>query len=244
MRNIRSVIAYDGSGFMGWQIQTGVRTVQGVLEQAIQKVQGHPVRVIGSGRTDTGVHAMGQVMNFFTDSSIPTQGLLRGLNSVLPGDVAVLSAEDADADFHARAMARSKTYVYVLDMAPVRNPFLDRYALHVGKTLDTEAMREAVHVLCGEHDFSSFQAAGSEVKTTVRTITVSEVAVRGYKVYVWMQGSGFLRHMVRNIVGTLVLVGKGRLKPEDMKRILDLHDRSHAGPTARPQGLYLMGVEY
>ncbi|HWR68409.1 MAG TPA: tRNA pseudouridine(38-40) synthase TruA [Desulfomonilia bacterium] len=244
MRNIKCVIAYDGSGYMGWQTQAGVRTVQGVVEHAIEKVLGHPVRVVASGRTDTGVHALGQVMNFPTGTTVPVQGLLRGLNSVLPGDVAVLSAEDAAPEFHARTMARNKTYVYVLDTSPVRNPFLDRYALHVGGPLDGNAMREAAHLLTGEHDFASFQATGSGVKTTVRTITTSEVAINGDKLYVWMQGSGFLRHMVRNIVGTLLLVGQGRLEPADMHRIMALRDRRHAGPTAQPQGLYLMGVAY
>lgn len=244
MRNIKSEIAYDGSGYSGWQIQADDRTVQEVMENALTMILGHPVRVTAAGRTDAGVHALGQVINFTTGSSIPLQGLLRGLNAVLPGDVAVLSTVEVPLSFHARTMARSKTYVYVMDLSPVRNPFLHRYALHVGVQLDTDAMLQAAHVLKGEHDFASFQAAGSEVKTTVRVITTAEVVRKGDRVYIWMQGSGFLRHMVRNIAGTLLQIGLGRLDPPDMQRIMDLNDRSHAGPTAPPQGLYLVRVDY
>ena len=244
MRNIKCVIAYDGSGYSGWQVQTGDRTVQGPVEEALATILGHPVRVTASGRTDAGVHALGQVINFTTGTSIPLQGLLRGLNAVLPGDVAIQSAMDAPQDFHARYTARSKTYMYVMDTAPVRNPFLQRYVLHVGIPLDSEAMRTAAHQLKGEHDFASFQAVGSDVKNTVRTILASEVVVKGDRVYLWMQGSGFLRHMVRNIAGTLLQIGRGKFVPDDMQKIMELRDRRNAGPTAPPQGLYLVGVEY
>lgn len=244
MRNIKCEIAYDGAGFSGWQVQAEDRTVQGVVENALTIILGHHVPVTAAGRTDAGVHALGQVINFTTGSSIPLQGLLKGLNSVLPGDVAIMSTCDVPMDFHARYSAKSKTYVYVMDISPIRNPFLQRYALHVGVPLDTEAMLSAAHLLLGEHDFASFQAAGSEVKTTVRTITAAEVVTKGDRVYIWMQGSGFLRHMVRNIAGTLLQIGLGRLDPADMQRIMDLHDRSHAGPTAHSQGLYLVRVDY
>jgi len=244
MRNIKIEIAYDGAGFSGWQAQAKDRTVQSVVENALTIILGHPVRVTAAGRTDAGVHALGQVINFTTGSSIPLQGLLKGLNSVLPGDVAILSTCDVPMAFHARYSAKSKTYVYVMDISPIRNPFLQRYSLHVGVPLDTDAMLSASHLLMGEHDFASFQAAGSEVKTTVRTITAAEVVTKGDRVYIWMQGSGFLRHMVRNIAGTLLQIGLGRLDPPDMQRIMDLHDRSHAGPTTQPQGLYLVRVDY
>jgi len=244
MRNIKCVIAYDGAGFFGWQIQDGARTVQETIEGALHLILSHPVRVIASGRTDTGVHAFAQVINFPTQSAIPTDGLVRGLNSILPGDIAVLSAEDAAPEFHARYMAKSKTYVYVMDTSPVRDPFLERYALHVKGPLDSGSMQEAAGFLLGEHDFASFKAAGSPVKTTTRIITTSEVIKTGNKMFFWMQGSGFLRHMVRNIVGTLLLVGKGKLVPEDLQRIMALKDRAFAGPTAPPQGLYLVSVEY
>jgi tRNA pseudouridine38-40 synthase len=244
MRNIKCVIAYDGAGFMGWQIQDGVRTVQETVEQALRKILTHASRVIASGRTDTGVHAFAQVINFPTESTIPADALVRGLNSVLPGDVVVLSAEDVTLEFHARYMAKAKTYVYVMDTSPVRNPFMDRYALHVGRSLDCSAMQKAAGYLIGEHEFTSFQAAGSPVKSSLRLITLSEVTDKGRKVFFCIKGGGFLRHMVRNIVGTLLLVGSGKIAPEDMQQIMALRDRSSAGPTAPPQGLYLMGVEY
>jgi tRNA pseudouridine38-40 synthase len=244
MRNIKSVIAYDGAAFMGWQIQDGVRTVQETMEEALRVILGHPVRVIASGRTDAGVHAFAQVINFPTEARIPTDGLIRGLNTILPGDVAVLSAEDAAPEFHAQQMAKAKTYVYVMDISPIRNPFLARYVLHEKGPLDCAAMHEAACYFLGEHDFASFQGAGSPVKTTIRCITTSEVLQKGNKVFFCMQGSGFLRHMVRNIVGTLLQVGKGKRAPTDIQRIMAMKDRSFAGPTAPPQGLYLVGVEY
>jgi tRNA pseudouridine38-40 synthase len=244
MRNIKCVIAYDGAAFMGWQIQHGVRTVQETMERALRVILGHPVRVIASGRTDSGVHAFAQVINFPTESTIPTDGLIRGLNTILPGDVAILSAEDAAPEFHAQQMAKAKTYVYVIDISLVRNPFLARYALHEKGPLDYSAMQEAAGYFLGEHDFASFQGAGSPVKTTIRRITTSEVIQKGNKVVFCMQGSGFLRHMVRNIVGTLLQVGKGKRAPTDIQRIMELKDRGFAGPTAPPQGLYLVGVEY
>jgi tRNA pseudouridine38-40 synthase len=244
IRNFKVVLAYDGAGFMGWQIQPGVRTVQETLEASLKKIFDHPTRTIASGRTDAGVHALGQVVNFRTASSIPAEGLLRGLNAVLPGDVSAISVTEVSHDFHARYMARSKSYLYVMDADLVRSPFLDRYALHLNFPVDVQAMGEAARYLLGEHDFASFLAAGSEVRTSVRTITASEVMKRGNKVLYWIQGSGFLRHMVRNIVGTLLLVGRGKLLPDDMQRIIALKDRSCAGPTVPPQGLYLIGVEY
>ena len=244
IRNLKLVIAYDGSEFMGWQIQPDVRTLQETVEKALGEILGHPTRIIASGRTDAGVHAFGQVINFHTKSTIPIDGLIRGLNAILPGDVSVRSAEDVDPDFHSRYNAKKKSYVYVIDTQDVRNPFLDRYAFHEKYSLDIPAMREAARYILGEHDFTSFLASGSSVKTTVRNITVSEVITHGEKVLFWIQGSGFLRYMVRNIVGTLLLVGRGRRAPEDMECIIALKDRSCAGPTAPPQGLYLIGVEY
>lgn len=244
MRNVKLVLAYDGSGFMGWQIQPGVRTVQDTLEKALEVILGHPVRVFASGRTDAGVHALGQVVNFHTSSSVPVDGLLRGLNSVLPGDISILKSEDVEPGFHAQFQAKRKSYLYVIDTGEVRSPFLGRYALHEKHPLNIEAMRSSSRYLLGGHDFTSFLASGSSVKTTVRNITVSELITRGNKVLFFIQGSGFLRYMVRNIVGTLLLVGKGKLPPEEMERIIDLKDRNFAGPTAPPQGLYLIEVGY
>jgi tRNA pseudouridine38-40 synthase len=244
MRNIKLVIAYDGSGFMGWQIQPGVRTLQDTVEKSLETILRHTVRVLASGRTDAGVHALGQVVNFHTTSSIPVEGLFRGLNSILPRDISVLTAEEASPDFHAQFQAKKKMYVYVIDTGNVRSPFLERYAHHEVYTLDTEAMGVSASYLLGEHDFMSFLASGSSVKTTIRTITLSEIITQGNKALFLIQGSGFLRYMVRNIVGTLLLVGRGKMPPEQMESIIARKDRSFAGPTAPPQGLYLVSVEY
>lgn len=244
MRNIKCVIAYDGSGFSGWQIQAGVRTVQGVLEQALCVMLKHNVRLVASGRTDAGVHALGQVVNFTTDRGIPLHGLHRGLNALLPEDISVVSVEEVPMGFHARFSAKSKTYVYVFLVSPVKNPLLARYAFHTNIPLDAEAMAQAAGYLVGEHDFSSFMAAGSAVKTAVRRMAVCDVIRRGERICLVMEGSGFLRHMVRNVAGTLFLVGAGKLSPGDVKAILGARERCRAGPTAPPQGLYLVRVTY
>ena len=244
MRNLKIVLAYDGAGFMGWQIQPQVRTVQETLENALEKILGHKVRTNASGRTDTGVHALGQVVNVHTFSSIPTHGLLRALRSKLPGEIAIVSVEDVGPDFHARFMAKSKKYVYIIDTSRLFSPFLARYAVHVKEHLDISVMKRAAGYLVGEHDFTSFMGAGSSVKTTKRRILTSEVFSQGEKIFYYIHGSGFLRHMVRNIAGTLLLMGKGALASEEMAQILQKKDRACAGPTAPPQGLYLLGVEY
>lgn len=244
LRNLKIILAYDGAGFMGWQVQSGVRTVQETFESALEKILGHKVRTIASGRTDTGVHAFGQVVNVHIKSKIPVDGMLRALNSSLTSEISVLSVEEASRDFHARFMAKSKEYVYIIDTSGIASPFLARYALNVREKLNISAMQRAARYLLGEHDFTSFMGSGSSVKTTQRKILVSEVISRGTRVLFYIRGSGFLRHMVRNIVGTLLLIGKEKLAPEEMERILALRDRALAGPTAPPQGLYLVGVEY
>jgi tRNA pseudouridine38-40 synthase len=243
-RNLKIILAYDGAGFMGWQIQPEVRTVQETLESALEKILGHTARVHASGRTDTGVHALGQAVNVHTSSSIPTHGLLRALNSKLPGEISIVSVEDVDPDFHARFMAKSKKYVYIIDTSSLISPFLARYAVHVKERLDIPAMQQAAGYLVGEHDFTSFMGAGSSVKTTQRRILAAEVIPHGEKIFFYIHGSGFLRHMVRNIAGTLLLIGNGELAPQEMVKILEKKDRSCAGPTAPPQGLYLVGVDY
>lgn len=244
MRNIKTILSYDGSGYHGWQLQSGPKTVQETVEKALSTILKHETRVISSGRTDAGVHAIGQVINFYAPSAIPEEGLLKAMNSVLPGDIRVTHVEEVCPGFHARFSAKSKTYVYVIETAGNFSPFLMRYALHLPGRLDIEAMRLSAGMLMGEHDFSSFMGAGSAVKTTIRRIHVSEIFVRDTKVYFLIEGSGFLRHMVRNILGTLILIGQERMEPDDIQRILALKDRALAGPTAPPQGLYLVGVQY
>ncbi len=244
LRNFKLIIAYDGSGYYGWQVQQGRRTVQETVEQALATILKQDVRITASGRTDTGVHALGQVANFTTSSSIPEEGLLRALNSLLPSDLAVTDVEVADVNFHARRMAKAKSYAYVMDTSRIMSPLLSRYALHVPGPIDVESMNRAAQMLLGEHDFSSFMGSGSGVKTTIRNIMAAEIVARGAKLFFYIQGSGFLRHMVRNIVGTLILVGQGKIEPEEIMRIMALKNRSLAGPTAPPQGLYLVGVDY
>ncbi len=244
LRNFKITLAYDGTSFFGWQAQPEKRTVQSVLEQALSTLLGHFPKIIASGRTDTGVHALGQVINVCTESTIPSQGLLKGLNSLLPDDVKAQAVEETDVNFHARYMARSKIYAYAIYTTENLNPFLSRYALHVPHKQDIPAMKKAAKYILGEHDFASFMGTGSSVKDTTRTIMESSFTERCDKLYYVIEGSGFLRHMVRNIVGTLLLVGKGLLTPHDMEAILNAKDRTIAGPTAPAQGLYLVGVRY
>jgi tRNA pseudouridine38-40 synthase len=244
LRNIQIILAYDGSGYHGWQIQEGAATIQETVEKALAGILEHEVRVTASGRTDAGVHALGQVISFQTSTAIPEQGLLRAMNSTLPPDIAVLKVREVGMDFHARYSASAKSYVYVMEASEVMSPFLFRYALHHPWRLDTEAMDRAARTIEGEHDFTSFMGAGSGVKTTRRRVMESRIFTRGSKVVFFIRGSGFLRHMVRNIVGTLIPIGQGKMPPGDMERILMLKDRTKAGPTAPPQGLYLVGVEY
>jgi tRNA pseudouridine38-40 synthase len=244
VRNIKLRLSYDGSAFNGWQVQPRVRTVQGVLEDAIEKLLDERSPVVASGRTDTGVHALGQVAHVHIRSTIPVDGMQKGLNAILPDDVVVRAAEEVGLEFHARYMAKTKVYAYVMETGAHRNPFSMRYALQLDYPLDLTAMEEAARVILGEHDFSSFMGAGSSVKGTQREVTASMLIGKGERIYYVIEGSGFLRHMVRNIVGTLLLIGKGVLRPEDMEEILLARDRSQAGPTAPPQGLYLVGVRY
>ncbi|HUU13269.1 MAG TPA: tRNA pseudouridine(38-40) synthase TruA [Terriglobia bacterium] len=257
MRNLRLVIAYDGTEFHGWQRQPDAPTVQGCLEEALAKLTGAPVHIWGSGRTDAGVHALNQVASFKTESPIPCDNLLKALNNLLPPSVRIKQVEEAPEKFHARYDVRSKTYRYRILQAPICSPFLWRFVCHHPYPLDRRKMNEAALLFEGEHDFTSF--AGSEGRTDeaeegvptaphsmVRTIVSSRFLWRprtSILIYE-VRGSGFLRHMVRNIVGTLLEVGRGKLAPHDVMRVLEARDRTQAGPTAPAQGLCLVKVEY
>jgi tRNA pseudouridine38-40 synthase len=243
-RNIKMILSYDGSSFMGWQAQPGQRTVQSTVEDVLKIIFDEQIRINAAGRTDAGVHAFGQVAAFSTLSSITTGALQKAINSLLPDDISIISVEDAPEEFHPRYSAKSKTYLYAIDTSSVRNPFFSRYALHARHRLDIESMMQSTGYFIGEHDFASFMGAGTPVKSTVRTISASEITVRGSMVYYTIRGSGFLRHMVRNIVGTLVEVGKGKIPIDGIDEIIKAKDRSMAGPTAPPQGLYLVNVKY
>ncbi len=247
MRHFRLVLEYDGAAFEGWQIQPdGVRTVQGALVEAAQKLAGGGEMIVrGSGRTDSGVHAAGQVASVSLETDLDAEALLKALNGNLPRDVVVLEAEACDADFDPRRQAKTKSYLYAVWNGPLRSPLRAARYVHIPQPLDISAMRIAAKELEGEHDFASFQAAGSDVEHTVRTlhrITVS--GETGGELFFEFEGSGFLRHMVRNLVGTLLEVGQGRREPRSMAALLEARDRGEAGPTAPAHGLTLAWVEY
>lgn len=247
MRNIKLTIAYDGTAYHGYQEQrgTGLPTIQAEIEKRLSDLAGKNVQVIGAGRTDAGVHARGQVVNFDAGGwNIPTSRIPLALNGVLPGDIAVLAAEDAPDDFHARFSARCKEYVYSLHNSRLPDPFLRRYCLFFPRALDLGAMREAAGHLVGRKDFAAFKAEGTPVKSTVRTIYQISIEGRGEVIELSFRGDGFLHHMVRIISGTLLEVGLKKYPPEEVASILASADRTRAGPTAPPEGLCLVRVYY
>jgi tRNA pseudouridine38-40 synthase len=250
MRNIRLILAYDGTDFHGWQRQPQAPTIQACLEDALQKLTGAPAQVCGSGRTDAGVHALHQVANFPTASMIPCGNFVKALNDLLPPTVRIKGADDVGPAFHARYDVRCKTYRYRMVLTPVCSPLLWRFVCHYPHPLDRARMAEAVGLFEGEHDFTSFAAADAQededAKSRVRAIFRSRLLwrPRSSMLVYEVTGKGFLRYMVRNIVGTLIEVGRGKLAPPDILRILAARDRTQAGPTAPAQGLCLMNVEY
>ncbi|NWQ44245.1 tRNA pseudouridine(38-40) synthase TruA [Bacillus sp. EB106-08-02-XG196] len=245
MNRYKCIIAYDGSGFSGYQVQPKKRTVQSVIEAVLTKMhKGSPVKISASGRTDAGVHAKGQVVHFDSPLSLPLEKWELALNSMLPEDISVLSVEDADPAFHARFDANGKEYRYYLNQSPKRDPFQRNYAFHYPYPLNLEAMREASAYLLGTHDFSSFCSARTEVEDKVRTIETIEILQDEKRVSFRFVGNGFLYNMVRILVGTLIEVGSGKRQPEEIVEILDKRDRRYAGKTAPGQGLYLWKVYY
>jgi tRNA pseudouridine38-40 synthase len=250
MRNLRLILAYDGSEFSGWQVQPDAATIQGTLASAIGRITGEKVLPQGSGRTDAGVHALAQVATFCTGSSVPATNFVKALNDILPPSIRVLEVSEVVAEFHARKSAKGKTYRYRMHRAPICSPFIARYVWHFPYPLDESAMEKAAATVIGEHDFTSFAAVDPErgreecEVSNVRTIMSSAWARDGDEFIYTVRGSGFLHHMVRNLVGTFVLVGKGTLRVEDMRRILEARDRSAAGPTAPASGLCLVAVKY
>jgi len=250
MRNLKLILSYDGSEYAGWQVQPDAVTVQGTLASAIGRITGEKVLPQGSGRTDAGVHALAQVVTFVTESSVPAANFVKALNDILPTSVRVLEVEDASPDFHARKSARRKTYRYRIYRAAICPPFLARYVWHYPYPLDEQAMVQAARLVEGEHDFTSFAAVDHErgregaPVSNVREIFSSNWERQGDEFIYTVKGSGFLHHMVRNLVGTFMLVGKGTLGAEDLARILEARNRSAAGATAPASGLYLVNVEY
>jgi tRNA pseudouridine38-40 synthase len=255
VRNLRLTLSYDGADLAGWQVQPGRATVQGALASAIGRLSGENVLPQGSGRTDAGVHALAQVASFATASTIPTENWMKALNDILPASIRVLEVTEAAPEFHARKSARAKTYRYRIHRGAICPPFLARYVWHYPYPLEESAMVAAARVVVGEHDFTSFAAvdaerveriaAGEDVHTTnIRTIFASSWTREGEELIYSVRGSGFLHHMVRNLVGTFLLVGKGTVSLEDLRRILDARERTAAGATAPASGLYLVEVEY
>ena len=249
-RNIKITLAYDGADFYGWQVQPERRTIQGMLAEAIERVTGERLLPQGSGRTDAGVHALGQVASCAIASPIPARNLVKALNDVLPATVRVFSVEEVENRFHARHSATAKTYRYRIYRGEICPPHLARYVTHYPFPLDEERMRAAASLVEGQHDFTSFAAVDpergkdEEEIPAVRTIFSSRWERQDEELIYNVEGNGFLHHMVRNLVGTFLLVGKGTLAPADMRRILELRQRSAAGPTAPASGLWLVSVKY
>lgn len=244
MRNIKVVVSYDGTDYFGFQYQPGVATVQAELERVLGLITKEKVTVYGSGRTDAGVHAEGQVINFRTEARIPIDKLCIAMNSLLPPSISAVEASEVDADFHARYSARSRLYVYDILNRDTPKALEARYSWHVRRPLNVEAMNEAAKALVGVHDFTSFACADRDEGSTVRDMMSVEVQRCGEHVIISMRANAFLRSMARIIVGTLVEVGLGIRPVSDIKTILQARDRRLAGKTAPPHGLRLKEVEY
>lgn len=237
-------LEYDGTGFAGWQSQPGGNTIQDHLETALAHIAGHGLRVHCAGRTDAGVHAMGQVAHFDAANPRPESAWVRGANTHLPPGIAVRWARVVADDFHARFSARSRSYCYLLHNAPVRSAHAHNRSGWFHLPLDVEAMRAAAGLLLGEHDFSAFRAAECQAKSPVKRLLQAEIHHRGEYLQLRFRADAFLHHMVRNLVGALVYVGKGRHPPQWIGELLTGRDRSLAAPTFSPAGLYLTAVEY
>ncbi len=244
MRNIKLTIEYDGKDYNGWQKQPNKLNIQGEIERAIQTVTGKEVELIGSGRTDAGVHAVAQVANFKIDSDFPIEKMAIAINSQLKGSIRVQKAEEVEENFHSRYNCHKKTYQYVIDNSEQGTALYRNHTYHVPQPLNLSAMQQAVNYLIGEHDFSSFKSSGTSSKSSVRTIYDAKILKEGEKVAIVLTGNGFLYNMVRIIAGTLVEIGKGEKTPEEMKQILEAKDRSLAGKTLPSQALFLMNVSY
>lgn len=245
MRNIKLVIEYDGKEFNGWQKQPNKLNIQGEIEQAIERITGEKVDLMASGRTDAGVHALGQVANFKTNSNIPIEKFPIALNANLKKSILIKSAEEVEERFHSRLNCKRKTYRYVINNSKYGTAIYRNLETHIPIKLDIQKMQQAIKYFEGEHDFKAFKASGTSSKSSVRTIYKAEVLDAGNeRIYIELTGNGFLYNMVRIISGTLVDVGLGKIEPEEIENIILSKDRQYAGKTLPPQGLYLLTVEY
>ena len=244
MRNIRLTIEYDGKDFNGWQKQPNKLNIQGEIERAIEAVTGEQVELIASGRTDAGVHAMGQVANFKTNSSIETEKIPIALNSQLKKSIRIQNAQEVSDDFHSRFNCKKKTYRYVIDNSKYGSAIYRNISYHMPIKLDVEEMKKAIKYFEGEHDFKAFKSSGTSSKSSVRTIYKADIITEGTNIAIDLTGNGFLYNMVRIIAGTLVDVGLGKIKPDDIPEIIASKDRTKAGKTLPPHGLMLLNVVY
>lgn len=244
MRNIKLVIEYHGKDFNGWQKQPTKLNIQGEIERAIGSITGEEIELIGSGRTDAGVHALGQVANFKTNSNIPIEKFAMAINSKLKKSIVIKSAEEVEERFHSRYAAHSKKYRYIINNSPTGTAIYRELEYQFPIKLDTQKMQKAAKFFEGEHDFSGFKASGTSNKNSVRKIFKAEVFEKNERVYIELTGSGFLYNMVRIISGTLLDVGIGKINPEDIPEIINSKDRKKAGKTLPAVGLYLVEVMY
>lgn len=243
--NIKLVIAYDGTGYFGWQRQLNQPTIQGTIEEKIGLMVGTPVTLIGSGRTDAGVHAFNQVANFRISTTLTPTIFFKGLNSLLPESIVIKQAEYAPPEFHARYDAKSKVYEYRVFNESLRSPFLRHYAWHIARSLDSKAMKECLDSITGTHDFSAFCSAGDGQTNPIRTMIQASFSIREGSLLVFeLEANGFLRHMVRNIMGAVAKTGTGEMSVKEFHEILMSKDRQQAGAKAPPGGLYLKNVRY
>ena len=244
MRNIKLIIEYDGKSFNGWQKQPTKLNIQGEIEKAIEEITGEKVDLTASGRTDAGVHSLGQTANFKTDSQIPIEKIAKAINSKLKKSIVIKSAEEVDERFHSRYSVKSKTYRYIINNSENGTAIYRGLEYHIPMKLDVKKMQEAVKFFEGEHDFKGFKASGTSSKSSIRTIYKGEVKQEEERIIIEVTGNGFLYNMVRIIAGTLVDVGLEKIKPEEIPEIIESKDRTKAGKTLPPHGLYLLKVEY
>ena len=244
MRNIKLTIEYDGKDFNGWQKQPNKLNIQGTIEKAIESIVGHEVNLTASGRTDAGVHALGQVANFKTESKIPIEKMAIAINSRLKKSIVIKNAEEVDEKFHSRLSCKQKMYRYIINNSKQGTAIYRNLEYHISNKLDIKKMQEAAKFFEGEHDFKAFKASGTSSKNSVRTIYKAEVYKKNDRIYIELTGSGFLYNMVRIISGTLVDVGMNKYESQDIINIIESQKRENAGKTLPPYGLYLVNVEY